>query len=112
MVASEDCAEKGGASYGHYAKALEKVTQLKSDMRRYIDKVTTIKLNENMHTRLSDELKNQHDLITLLFTLSEEDSPEEDPQIVDLFTEANAMNQKAEKLVRKRQHNYYMLLCI
>ena len=72
-------------------------------MRRYIDKVTTIKLNENMHTRLSDELKNQHDLITLLFTLSEEDSPEEDPQIVDLFTEANAMNQKAEKLVRKRK---------
>ncbi len=48
MVASEDCAEKGGASYGHYAQALEKITQLKSDMRRYIYKVTTIKLNENI----------------------------------------------------------------
>ncbi len=61
---------------------------------------------------MSDELKNQHDLITLLFTLSEEDDPEEDPQIVDLFTEANAINKKAEKLVRKRKHNYYMLLCV
>ena len=40
MVASEDCAEKGGASYGHYAQALEKVGKLK-------------------HIRLSDELTNQ-----------------------------------------------------
>ncbi len=111
MVASEDCAEKGGASYGHYAQALEKVIQLKRDMRRYIYEVTTIK-SKIKHIRLSDELTNQYDLITLLFTLSEEDNPEEDPQIVDLFIEANAMNKKADKLVRKRKHNYYMLLCI
>ncbi len=51
--------------YGHYAQALEKVGKLK-------------------HIRLSDELTNQS-----------EDNPEEDPQIVDLFIKANAMNKKA-----------------
>ncbi len=59
MVASEDCAEKGGASYGHYAQALEKV---KRDMRRYIYEVTTIK-SKLKHIRLSDELTNQYDLV-------------------------------------------------
>ncbi len=61
---------------------------------------------------MSDELNDQNDLITILFTLSEEDSPEEDPQIADLFIEANAMNKKADKLVRKRKYNCYTLLCI
>ena len=80
-------------------------------MRKYIYEVTTIK-TKLKHTRLSDELTNQYVLTTPLFTLSEEDNPEEDPQIVDLFIEANAMNKKADKLVRKRKRNYYMLLCI
>ena len=104
MVARQDCAEKGQASYYHCAQALKKVIQHKRYMRRYMYEVTTIK-TKLKRTRLSDELTNQYHLRTLLFTFSEEDSNEVDPQFVDLFIQANAMNKKADKLVGKRKKN-------